>query len=116
MKRNLSKMNTNQLRDLAIILGADRKKLYGCSKQSIILTILELEKNQKQGDLNMKATDLVVGKIYWCGWASCHARFVRIKKHTWCGKTSLVAVFRDVCDCLIECDVEYLDRWVEEAK
>ena len=46
MKRNLSKLNTNQLRDLAVSLGADRKKLYGTSKQSIILTIWELEKKQ----------------------------------------------------------------------
>lgn len=27
MKRSLSKMNTNELRDLAVSLGADRKKL-----------------------------------------------------------------------------------------
>jgi hypothetical protein len=44
MKRSLSKMNTNQLRDLAVILGADRKKLYGTSKQSLIFIIHELEK------------------------------------------------------------------------
>lgn len=47
MKRSLSKMNTNQLRELAVSLGADRKKLYGTSKQSLILVIWELEKNQK---------------------------------------------------------------------
>ena len=41
MKRSLSKMNTNQLRDLAVILGADRKKLYGTSKQSLIFIIHE---------------------------------------------------------------------------
>lgn len=45
--RNLTKMNTNQLRDLAVALGADRKKLYGTSKQSLILTIWNLEKKQK---------------------------------------------------------------------
>ena len=44
MKRNLNKMNTNQLRELAVSLGADRKKLYGTSKQSIIITISRLEK------------------------------------------------------------------------
>ena len=44
MKRSLSKMNTNQLRDLAVSLGADRKKLYGTSKQSLIFIIHELEK------------------------------------------------------------------------
>lgn len=44
MKKSLSKMNTNELRDLAAELGADRKKLYGTSKQSLILTI------RKNGD------------------------------------------------------------------
>lgn len=43
MKRNLSKMNTNELRELAVSLGADRKKLYGTSKQTIILMIHKLE-------------------------------------------------------------------------
>ena len=38
MKKSLSRMNTNELRDLAVELGADRKKLYGTSKQSLILT------------------------------------------------------------------------------
>lgn len=36
MKKSLSRMNTNELRDLAVELGADRKKLYGTSKQSLI--------------------------------------------------------------------------------
>ena len=45
--RNLTKMNTNQLRDLAVELGADRKKLYGTSKQALIIKIWELEKKQK---------------------------------------------------------------------
>lgn len=44
MKKSLSKMNTNELRDLAAELGADRKKLYGTSKQSLILTIDRLRK------------------------------------------------------------------------
>ncbi|MDO4649357.1 MAG: hypothetical protein Q4B26_11975 [Eubacteriales bacterium] len=46
MKRNLSKMNTNQLRDLAVSLGADKKKLYGTSKQALIIIIHKLEKEQ----------------------------------------------------------------------
>lgn len=46
--RNLSKMSINQLRDLAVALGADRKKLYGTSKQSLILKIWELEKNNNK--------------------------------------------------------------------
>lgn len=44
MKVSKSKMNTNQLRDLAVSLGADRKKLYGTSRQSLILIIGDLEK------------------------------------------------------------------------
>ena len=44
MKRSLSKMNTNELRDLAVSLGADRKKLYGTSKQALILIIGDLER------------------------------------------------------------------------
>lgn len=35
----LHKMNTNQLRDLAVELGYDRKKLYGTSKQALIVLI-----------------------------------------------------------------------------
>jgi len=42
-----SQMNTNQLRELAVRLGADRKKLYGTSRQAIILTINQLEREQK---------------------------------------------------------------------
>ena len=38
------KMNTNELRELAVGLGADRKKLYGTSRQCILLTISQLEK------------------------------------------------------------------------
>lgn len=41
---SLSKMNTNQLRDLAVELGADRKKLYGTSKNALISVISNLKK------------------------------------------------------------------------
>lgn len=44
----------------------------------------------------MKANELVVGKKYWCG------------------KTEKIAVFRDICDCYIECNVEQVERWVSE--
>lgn len=64
----------------------------------------------------MKANELVVGKKYWCGWASRSAWFVRFKTHTWCGKTEKIAVFRDVCDCYIECNVEQVERWVSEDR
>lgn len=63
----------------------------------------------------MKAHELVVGNKYWCGWASRYARFVRIKESSWCGVVKRVAVFRDICDCIIECDVDHIDKWVKEA-
>ena len=47
MKASLSKMNTNQLRELAVSLGADRKRLYGTSKQALILTVQKLQKEAK---------------------------------------------------------------------
>lgn len=43
MKRRLSKLNTNELRDIAVAAGADRKKLYGTSKQALIIIINDLE-------------------------------------------------------------------------
>lgn len=45
MKRSLSSMNTNQLRELAVELGFDRKKLYGTSKQALIIMISRAERN-----------------------------------------------------------------------
>ena len=47
MKVSLSKMNTNQLREMAVSLGADRKKLYGTSKQALMLTVQKLQKEAK---------------------------------------------------------------------
>lgn len=43
-----AKMNTNQLRDYAVSLGAERKRLYGTSRQALILTISKLEKNKEE--------------------------------------------------------------------
>lgn len=43
-----AKMNTNQLRDYAVSLGADRKKLYGTSRQSLIITIDRLKRQQQE--------------------------------------------------------------------
>lgn len=50
MKTALHRLNTNQLRDLAVEMGADRKKLYGTSKQALILKVQKLseEFTQKQ--------------------------------------------------------------------
>lgn len=45
---NTAKMNTNQLRDYAVSLGADRKRLYGTSRQALILTIRKLEKSRRR--------------------------------------------------------------------
>ena len=39
-----SKMNINQLRDLAVELGADKTKLYGTSRTAMLLIISDLEK------------------------------------------------------------------------
>lgn len=44
----LSKLNTNQLRDLAVQMGANRKKLYGTSKQSLIIKIGQLTDKYNQ--------------------------------------------------------------------
>ena len=38
----LSKMNINELREYAVSLGADRKKLYGSSKNALIIIINKL--------------------------------------------------------------------------
>lgn len=40
----MSKMNVNELRELAVSLGADRKRLYGTSKQALIIIISDLKK------------------------------------------------------------------------
>ena len=39
-------MNVTQLRDIAVELGADRKSLYGTSKQMLILIINKLERSR----------------------------------------------------------------------
>lgn len=43
--KNLWKMKMDELRAVAVELGADRNKLYGTSKQAIIAIIHELKKN-----------------------------------------------------------------------
>ena len=47
MTQRLSKMNTNQLRERAVALGANRKRLYGTSRTALIVKIHELEKTQE---------------------------------------------------------------------
>ena len=46
-KIKLSKYDTNKLRDLAGILGADKKKLYGTSKDAIIRVIDDIRMKSK---------------------------------------------------------------------
>lgn len=47
----VSKMKINKLRAVAISLGADEKKLYGTSKQALVIIIDKLKREQK-GDKN----------------------------------------------------------------
>lgn len=61
-QKPLRKMNTNELRDIAVSLGADRKKLYGTSKQALMLTIDQLKKKNKDNSernisMNKRAED-----------------------------------------------------------
>lgn len=53
----LHEMNANELRDLAVSLGADKNKLYGTSKQALIVIIDKL-KREKSND--MRTVDEVV--------------------------------------------------------
>lgn len=43
-EKPLSKMDVNELRDLAVSLGADKSKLYGTSKQALIVIIDKLKR------------------------------------------------------------------------
>lgn len=63
--KSLHEMNTNELRDLAVSLGADKNKLYGTSKQALIIIIDKL-KREKSND--MKTVD--ESKAYSVGYKS----------------------------------------------
>ena len=45
--KNLSKKNTNELREIAVSLGRDRKTLYGTSKQALVIIINNLSKEAR---------------------------------------------------------------------
>lgn len=45
--KKIKEMNINELRDLAVSLGADKKRLYGTSRQSMILIIDNLKRSIK---------------------------------------------------------------------
>ncbi len=64
----------------------------------------------------MKANELVAGKKYWCGWASRYGWFVKIETRTWAGKTETKAVFQDICDVRIKCNVESVEKWVRKSR
>ena len=42
--KKISKMNTNELREFAVSLGADKKRLYGTSRQALIIIIDKLKR------------------------------------------------------------------------
>ena len=42
------KLNTNQLREIAVELGADRSKLYGTSRTAMLFIINKLKKEKEQ--------------------------------------------------------------------
>ena len=47
MTKSMSKMNVNELREIAVSLGADRRKLYGTSKTAMMF-IIDTLKREKQ--------------------------------------------------------------------
>lgn len=46
------------------------------------------------------------GKKYWCGWASRYAVYVGLRN----GKH----IFKDVIGAYIDCEPEYISKWVKE--
>ena len=46
-RSGLSKKNTNELREIAVSLGADKRKLYGTSKQALIIKIHQLMRSKE---------------------------------------------------------------------
>lgn len=42
------KMNINELRELAVSLGAERKRLYGTSRMALLLIIKDLENKKNK--------------------------------------------------------------------
>ena len=58
----LRKMNTNQLRDLAVSMGANRKRLYGTSKDSLILRIQKMSDIQEAIRFYKKGIALLEGR------------------------------------------------------
>lgn len=49
-----SDKSVNELRDIAVSLGADKSKLYGTSKQALIIIIDKLKRNSKANDMKFK--------------------------------------------------------------
>jgi len=70
------------------------------------------QRTAKRRNKKMKASDLIVGKKYWCFWAHSYGWFVKLATRRYCEKTETVAVFSDVSDVLIECSVKSVERCV----
>ena len=47
MAKPMNKMNINELREIAVSLGADRKRLYGTSKTALIFIIDTLRRERR---------------------------------------------------------------------
>lgn len=72
------------------------------------------QRTAKRRNKKMKASDLIVGKKYWCVWAHSYGWFVKLATRRYCGKTETVAVFSDVSDVLIECSVKSIEHCVRD--
>lgn len=62
----------------------------------------------------MSLENLVVGKNYWCGWASRMAVYIGTKTVKWGAEFITEVRFRDMCGAYIECSPEAVSTWVEE--
>ena len=60
--------------------------------------------------------ELIKDKRYWCVWAHRYGWYVgAVSKRNWkTGEREIVHQFRDVCDCLIECEEQHIEKWVKE--
>ena len=62
----------------------------------------------------MSFENLVVGKNYWCGWASRRAVYIGAKTVKWGAELITKVCFQDRCGAYIECSPEAVSIWVEE--
>ncbi|RKJ38387.1 hypothetical protein D7X94_16625 [Acutalibacter sp. 1XD8-33] len=62
----------------------------------------------------MTLENLVVGKKYWCGWASRRAVYIGTRTVKWGSELITEVRFRDICGAYIECSPEAVKEWGEE--